>query len=981
MENIFKTKKSKWLALLLFLFLFVSCSTGGYYLLNTPQDTENPTLTLKTDFPTTYEAGTAIDFSAAIDSVLDNSGSIDASDVVIDSNVNASLPGTYTVTFTVTDAAGNETVQTLTIHIVDTTAPTLTLVGTTDVDVNFGDSLDLEDFITAVADNSSTLTKSDVTIEGTVNTNVVGTYVLTFTVVDSQNNKTEKSLTVHVKDIGGPTITLNEDVDTDIEVGNTAPTLRDLILSVTDNVDVVSVDDVEIDGTIDTTKLGSYEITFKVKDQSGNESIKTLTFTVVDTTAPTLSGPSTYKYKINQTPVNLNSLVTSSDNYDEGEALTLTVNGTVDYTKAGTYTITYKLKDSSGNETTKVVDITISDLSRLMSTEPLGDLQILMATTRGDYDYFLLNDDNGAYAVIFEGDTLVQRFDLSAYGMNVMASGSVPYKDGILFSVGTFNMVNMTFSSNTLYIEPSSDSLVKWEGYGLMVGLFDTDNIYLTNQLTIVELLEDDTLNTVYTAPDGSEISTIQPFVNRNDYTMNRNFFELRTRPIGSMMENLVSYIGVDFTIYASGAFNAIAASVQEDLLFIQSIENFVPQVKRYGVDGTSYTYSNSMFFTANSSEYIGIKNIVTQGVTLYFGGEVVYETPSQRNFIGSQTNAYVLSVDDTTVTLVDFDTNTGTLTTYTTPKVSGWDYNIQGGSNGMPVYLIAFELNGESSKLYFPNGVTFDEYSIPQATTPRAYFNLNGEVYFVYYEDATNNSLFTITIYDSEGNGIDYGMEDWIAYNTWIGQLDKYLVLYVSDDTYQDIHTLMLDVTTGDSDIYDINLEYLVNNNSQNVRMLINDGFVQVFADNVYSEWNMDDVELTYGTTYGGSNSPYMDQFEYFNDAIDGQDVIIRIHSNYIQNTMEYIVYVGDLSEGYDSWDIYFYDFEENLYLTTYIDDHGNIYAVDSQHQVLFDVFDNFTSKSYYQLGSRLIEIDADYYEYFDAFDFTYDFNYVRFA
>ena len=89
-------------------------------------DTTAPIISLNGDGNITHEAGVAyIDANASWSDAADGSGVILAS-----GEVNASVPGTYVLSFNYTDAAGNgaQTV-TRTVHVVDTTAPVISLHG------------------------------------------------------------------------------------------------------------------------------------------------------------------------------------------------------------------------------------------------------------------------------------------------------------------------------------------------------------------------------------------------------------------------------------------------------------------------------------------------------------------------------------------------------------------------------------------------------------------------------------------------------------------------------------------------------------------------------------------------------------------------------------------------------------------------------------------------------------------------------------
>ena len=108
---------------------------------------------------------------------------------------------------------------------------------------------------------------------------------------------------------------------------------------------------------LDIMKVGSYEVTFTIKEGDKTED-KTFTYEVVDTTAPEI----TSKEKIvlvKGAEFNIQKLVTASDMSGE---VTITSSVDVDTKKPGDYPIVVTAKDASGNETTK--DMTITVLNR-----------------------------------------------------------------------------------------------------------------------------------------------------------------------------------------------------------------------------------------------------------------------------------------------------------------------------------------------------------------------------------------------------------------------------------------------------------------------------------------------------------------------------------------------------------------------------------------------------------------------------------------
>ena len=126
------------------------------------------------------------------------------SSIVITGSVNTNTVGTYTVNYNVSDAAGNAATQisrTVNVNEVpaDTTAPVITLIGNTTIDLFVGDTYN-EQGATA-SDNVDGNLTSSIVISGSVNTNVSGTYTLNYNVSDAAGNSaTQVSRTVNVNE-------------------------------------------------------------------------------------------------------------------------------------------------------------------------------------------------------------------------------------------------------------------------------------------------------------------------------------------------------------------------------------------------------------------------------------------------------------------------------------------------------------------------------------------------------------------------------------------------------------------------------------------------------------------------------------------------------------------------------------------------------------------------------------------------------------
>jgi formylglycine-generating enzyme required for sulfatase activity len=157
-------------------------------------DTANPELELFGGAGITREAGQAwAEPGAAGHDARD--GNITAS-ITISGTVDMNTTGTYILTYSVADAAGNEANASRTVTVVDATNPVLTLLG----DANMSQAKDsawVDPGATASDSLDGNLTSS-ITVTGTVDVNTTGVYTLTYSVSDNASNEVNASRTVRV---------------------------------------------------------------------------------------------------------------------------------------------------------------------------------------------------------------------------------------------------------------------------------------------------------------------------------------------------------------------------------------------------------------------------------------------------------------------------------------------------------------------------------------------------------------------------------------------------------------------------------------------------------------------------------------------------------------------------------------------------------------------------------------------------------------
>lgn len=169
-----------------------------------------------------------------------------------DNVVNVSVPGGTTIP-----------------PVADTTAPVITLNGSASVSLNQGSSY--TDAGATATDNKDGNLTAQISVTGSVNTNVAGVYTLTYRVNDAAGNAATpvtRTVTVNaVADTVKPVITL---------VGSSSISVRrnrtftDPGATATDNVDGNLTSSIVRTGTVNTSKAGTYYLYYDVKDAAGN---------------------------------------------------------------------------------------------------------------------------------------------------------------------------------------------------------------------------------------------------------------------------------------------------------------------------------------------------------------------------------------------------------------------------------------------------------------------------------------------------------------------------------------------------------------------------------------------------------------------------------------------------------------------------------------------------------------------------------------
>ncbi len=395
----------------------------------TVQDKTKPVITLKgvslggNSDVTLQVHGTYTDATAkASATATDNYDGNLSGSITVDNTVIADETGTYLVTFYVTDSNGNEAIPvTRKVHVVDTEKPVIHLNGQSTIEIPLGTAYtDEKAYVTDNYDPNRTITGT-----GSVNTEVVGTYTITFTAADSSGNAADTTYrTVRVKDVTKPVITLTGSTELTIEVHGK---YTEQGFWADDPDDGILTDSVVVSNPVIVDKVGDYTITYNVTEPHGNKADQvTRLVHVVDRTPPviTLKGtninngnPDFYiEVKTEYTDPGF----TATDNYDGDltPKVHMDVSG-VNMNELGTYQVRYNVEDERENKAVEVsrnihVQDTIKPVLLLK-----GDA--VMTVPQGQFvDPGVTATDNYETEEYLQGNLVKTQVDWSIPGMYVI---------------------------------------------------------------------------------------------------------------------------------------------------------------------------------------------------------------------------------------------------------------------------------------------------------------------------------------------------------------------------------------------------------------------------------------------------------------------------------------------------------------------------------------------------------------------------------
>ncbi|MFJ8068153.1 immunoglobulin-like domain-containing protein [Peribacillus sp. NPDC096447] len=319
-------------------------SIKGYvssaYISNRPsivKDTDKPVISGATGksipFNSTFNPKTGIKAKDDKDGDL-------TSAIRVEGKVDTKKVGTYNLTYTVADKAGNVAKVTRKITVYDQVKPVISGAGNKTIKLN--SSFNPKTNVSA-KDNADGNLTSKIKVTGTVNTKKKGTYTLKYTVTDSSKNAATVTRKITID--GTKPVISGANSKT---VGYYSTFNPKSGVSAKDNLDGNMTSKIKVTGTVNTNKKGTYTLKYTITDSSKNTATVTRKITV-DGTKPVISGAKSKTIAYNST-FNPKSGVSAKDNLDGSLTSKIKITGTVNTKKKGTYTLTYTVTDKSKNK-------------------------------------------------------------------------------------------------------------------------------------------------------------------------------------------------------------------------------------------------------------------------------------------------------------------------------------------------------------------------------------------------------------------------------------------------------------------------------------------------------------------------------------------------------------------------------------------------------------------------------------------------------
>ena len=297
----------------------------------------------------TIVQGSEFDYRKDVSATDIEDGDLTKEIEVVEETVKIDEPGTYEVTYKVTDKNNQTTTKTITVTVTENKKPVITAE---DKEVIQGRKLDELEGVSATDEEDGTV---EVKVkDSTVNLEEPGSYTITYEATDSYNQTSEKTITVTVLKDEAPVINAE---DKTITQGTKFKPLDGVTAEDKEDGEIKDIEVVTND--VKENETGEYEVTYKVVDSFNNETKKTITVTVVENQKPVINAEDKTIY-LNEEFDPLKD-VTAEDPEDGKLKNIEVIENNVKTEEIGEYKVIYQVEDSFGNVVTKEITVTVEE--------------------------------------------------------------------------------------------------------------------------------------------------------------------------------------------------------------------------------------------------------------------------------------------------------------------------------------------------------------------------------------------------------------------------------------------------------------------------------------------------------------------------------------------------------------------------------------------------------------------------------------------